>query len=188
MRIVAGRFKGTALAAPKDQSTRPTTDRNREALFNVLAHGLPDFDGVNGVRVLDLFAGTGALGLEALSRGASHALFVEESASARALIRQNIEKTRSMGIAKIFRRDATRLGDIGRIEPFDLVFVDPPYGKGLGEKALFSAAKGGWLNDGAIAVLEEQSDSEISEMENYEELDQRHYGETQFVLLRFTEN
>ena len=137
MRIVGGEFRGRPLATPRSQSIRPTTDRTREAVFNVLAHRFPEK--LEGARVLDLFAGTGALGLEALSRGAAHCLFIEESAEGRGLIRTNVEAFGLQGRTKIFRRDATGLGDAGTIAPFGLLFADPPYGKGLGETALRSA-------------------------------------------------
>ena len=185
MRIVAGRFKGTALAGPKGQAIRPTSDRTREAIFNILAHGL-NSDAVEGARVLDLFAGSGALGLEALSRGAAFSLFVDEGAEARGLIRQNIERTRTTGITKVFRRDATRLGEAGRIQPFDLVFLDPPYGKVLGEKALSSALRGGWLVKDALLVLEEAADADVAVPEGFEVLDQRVFGDTQVMFLKAT--
>src|SRR5438874_9476915 len=111
MRIVGGRLRGRALAAPKSQAIRPTADRLREALFNVLVHAYGD--PVTGARVLDLFAGTGALGLEALSRGAAFALFVDDGAPARALMRENVEALGLGGASRIFRRDAARLGAIG---------------------------------------------------------------------------
>lgn len=183
MRIVAGRFKGTALASPKSQAIRPTSDRTREAVFNILAHGFKR-DVVEGARVLDLFAGSGALGLEALSRGAAFCVFVDEGAEARGLIRQNIEKTRATGITKVFRRDAAKLGEAGRIQPFDLVFLDPPYGKGLGEKALSSALKGGWLAEDALLVLEEAVGADIAQLEGFEALDRRTFGDTQVVFFQ----
>jgi len=186
MRIVAGRFKGTALAGPKSQAIRPTSDRTREAVFNILAHGF-EHDVVEGARVLDLFAGSGALGLEALSRGAAFCVFVDEGAEARGLIRQNIEKTRATGITKVFRRDATKLGEVGRIQPFDLVFLDPPYGKGMGENALSSALKGGWLAEDALLVLEEAAEAEIALSEGFDVLDRRVFGDTQMVFLRVAE-
>src|SRR6188474_1055187 len=136
MRIVGGRLRGRALAAPKSQAIRPTADRLRESLFNVLAHAYGD--PVTGARVLDLFAGTGALGLEALSRGAAFALLVDDAAEARALLRENVAALGLGGVSRIFRRDATRLGPAHPLEPFALVFLDPPYGKGLAEKALVS--------------------------------------------------
>lgn len=183
MRIVAGRFKGAALAAPKSQGTRPTSDRLRETIFNILAHGL-DVD-LDGLRVLDLFAGTGALGFEAVSRGARHCTFIEEGAEARGVIRRNMETLGLNGAAKIFRRDATRLGASGTIEAFDLLFADPPYGKGLGEKALSSAASGEWLKPGAICILEERASSEIEVPDGFDELDRRQTGDSQVVFFRF---
>src|SRR6185503_13969164 len=140
MRIVGGRLRGRGLAGPKSQAIRPTADRLRETLFNVLAHA--HGDPVTGARVLDLFAGTGALGLEALSRGAQFALFVDDGAEARALMRENVAALGLGGVTKIFRRDATRLGAAHPLEPFTLVFLDPPYGQGLAEQALASARAG----------------------------------------------
>ena len=130
MRIVGGRFRGRTLSAPKSQAIRPTADRLREALFNILTHSYGD--PVEGARVLDLFAGTGALGLEALSRGAAFVLFVDDGAEARALLRGNVDALGAGGATKVYRRDATRLGPAHPMEPFSLVFLDPPYGKGLG--------------------------------------------------------
>ena len=135
MRVVAGTLRGRPLAAPKHEGLRPTSDRVRESVFNVLAHGVPDFD-IAGARVIDMFAGTGALGIEALSRGAAYCLFVEEAAEARALIRQNIESFGLTGVTRIFRRDATDLGPAGNMPPYRLAFLDPPYGKGLVERGL----------------------------------------------------
>ncbi|HMK41371.1 MAG TPA: 16S rRNA (guanine(966)-N(2))-methyltransferase RsmD [Methyloceanibacter sp.] len=181
MRIVAGRFKGASLEAPKGLSTRPTSDRVRQALFNVLEHGPARFE-FEGARVLDLFAGTGALALEALSRGARYAVFIEEDAAARAAIRRNVEALSLTGVTKIWRRDATRLGEAGTLQPFELVFCDPPYGKGLGERALAAAATGGWLAKGAIAVLEERAASEIAWPAPFQEIDRRRYGDTVIAL------
>ncbi|MBD1546096.1 16S rRNA (guanine(966)-N(2))-methyltransferase RsmD [Roseibium aggregatum] len=184
MRIVAGRFKGAQLATPRSQATRPTSDRLRETVFNILAHGIGlDLD---GVRVLDLFAGTGALGFEAVSRGARHCTFIEDAAEARGVIRKNMEALGLNGAAKILRRDATRLGDSGTIEPFGLVFADPPYGKGLGERALASAAAGGWIRSGAICVLEERANALFELPDGFEELDRRTAGDSQVIFLRFS--
>ena len=182
MRIVAGRHRGAALATPKGQDIRPTSDRVRESMFNILAHGV----GVEiaGARVLDLFAGTGALGLEALSRGAAFALFVEENAEARGLIRRNTEALGQMGATKIFRRDATDLGAAGGMSPFDLVFADPPYGAGLGERGLGSAAAGGWLAANATAVLEESTQAQFQPPAGFTLLDSREYGGTAIYFLR----
>lgn len=182
MRIIAGRFKGTALATPRSDATRPTSDRLRETIFNILAHGIGlDLD---GVRVLDLFAGTGALGFEAISRGARHATFVDEAVEPRGLIRRNMETMGLNGAAKILRRDATKLGPAGTIEPFDLVFADPPYDKGLGELALASAKAGGWLAPGAICVLEERANAVIALPDGFEILDQRSAGDSQVLFLK----
>ncbi len=183
MRIVAGKFKGHGLVTPKDQTTRPTSDRVRESLFNILEHGVEDFH-LEGARVLDLFAGTGALGLEALSRGAKYCLFIENTASARGVIRTNVEALHLTGITKIWRRDASDLGPAGNIEAFDLVFADPPYRQGLGERALREAHGNGWIKPGGIAVLEEHNDATLQIPQSYEELDKRSYGDTQIVFLR----
>ncbi len=181
MRIVGGRFRGKALLSPTDDSIRPTSDRARESVFNILASRL----GVHleGVKVLDLFAGTGALGLEAISRGATGAVFVDTGAEARGLIRDHIEAFGIAGIAKLLRRDATALGDAGTMGPFDLVFLDPPYGKGLGERALASLAAGQWLAPGATIVLEEGADIALDLPAGFVEDDCRKYGAAAVHLL-----
>ncbi|MBP2235488.1 16S rRNA (guanine966-N2)-methyltransferase [Sinorhizobium kostiense] len=183
MRIVGGEFRGRTLATPKSNDIRPTTDRTRESLFNILSHSYPE--ALDGTRVLDLFAGTGAVGLEALSRGCRQALFVEQGVEGRGLLRVNIEALGLQGRAKIFRRDATDLGPIGTIEPFHLVFVDPPYAKGLGERALKAAAAGGWLVRGALVVLEERADVEPSLSVAFDPLDVRTFGDTRMHFYRF---
>jgi 16S rRNA (guanine966-N2)-methyltransferase len=183
MRIVAGRFRGVALATPKGQDIRPTSDRVRESVFNILGHGA--HVKIEGARVLDLFAGTGALGFEAISRGAAFGLFVEESAEARGLIRRNAETLGVMGATRIYRRDATRLGEIGTLAPFGLAFADPPYGRQLGEAALVSAASGGWLLPDAVTVMEESVQAEFTVPEGFALLDQRIYGSTAIYFLRF---
>ena len=157
MRVVGGKFRSRPLAGPKGEGLRPTADRLREALFNILAHAYGD--PVTGARVLDLFAGTGALGIEAISRGAAYALFVDEGVEARALLRDNVETLGLGGVTRIFRRDATKLGPAHPLEPFSLAFLDPPYGKGLAEKALVSAREGGWLKPQALIVVEEAADA-----------------------------
>ncbi|WP_439497113.1 16S rRNA (guanine(966)-N(2))-methyltransferase RsmD [Bosea sp. (in: a-proteobacteria)] len=184
MRIVGGRFGGRPLAGPKPGigTIRPTSDRLRESLFNVLAHG--HGDAVAGARVLDLFAGTGAMAFEALSRGAAFALLVDDGTEARGLIRENQMAFGVAGISRIFRRDATKLGPIGPMPPFDLVFCDPPYRKGLGEKALASARDGGWLAESALVLLEEAAGAEITLPEGFAQVDRRDYGETQVMFLR----
>jgi 16S rRNA (guanine966-N2)-methyltransferase len=182
MRIVGGQHRGRSLVAPKSQAIRPTADRLRESLFNILMHAYGD--PVSGARVLDLFAGTGGLGLEALSRGAAFVLFVDDGAEARALIRQNVETIGAAGITRIFRRDATRLGAVHPNEPFSLVFLDPPYGKGLAEKALISARDGGWLAKGALIVVEEAKNAGFTPPEGFEEIERRDYDDTEFAFLR----
>lgn len=182
VRIVGGEFRGRPLATPRDRSIRPTTDRVREALFNVIAHRHPDR--LHGARVLDLFAGTGALGLEALSRGASFCVFIEESAEGRGLIRTNVEAFDLQGRTKIFRRDATALGDVGTMQPFNLLFADPPYGKGLGERALAAALAGRWLTPDVLCVVEETSSVAFDPGPDFAVADERSYGDT---VVRFVE-
>jgi 16S rRNA (guanine966-N2)-methyltransferase len=182
MRIVGGEFGGRPLATPRSRAIRPSADRLRQTLFDILAHGFAgDLD---GARVLDLFAGTGALGLEALSRGAAYALFIEDAVEARGLIRENVEALGLTGRTRIFRRDATRLGSAGTIAAFSLVFADPPYRQGLGEAALVSSRTGGWLAPGALVVLEEDEKAEIGPIEGFERIDQRVIGDSQIVFLR----
>jgi 16S rRNA (guanine966-N2)-methyltransferase len=182
MRIVGGRLRGRPLAAPTSQAIRPTADRLREALFNILVHAYGD--PITDARVLDLFAGTGALGLEALSRGAAFALFIDEGAEARALLRENVATLGLGGITRIFRRDATRLGAAHPIEAFSLAFLDPPYGRGLAEQALTSARVGGWLAPGALAVVEEAAKPGLAVPEGFDELERRGYDDSALILLR----
>lgn len=183
MRIVGGKFKGRSIAAPAGQATRPTSDRARESLFNILAHA-PWAPGLEERRVLDLFAGSGALGFEALSRGAAFALFVETDADARGAIRDNIEALGLFGISRLHRRDATDLGvrpaSVGA--PFDLVFMDPPYAQGLGERALAKLLPGGWINPDALIVFEHGVD-ERPDLSGFEELAARDYGAARVVFL-----
>ena len=184
MRIVAGRFRGKQLASPEHESIRPTPDRVRESVFNILASRLgPSFD---GLRVLDLFAGTGALGLEALSRGASNVVFVDNGAEARGLIRDHIEAFGAGGVAKLLRRDATNLGPAGTMGPVDLVFLDPPYGKGLAEQALVSLQQGGWLKPETILVLEESIEASLELPSGYSLDDRREYGAAAIHFLSLT--
>lgn len=182
MRIVGGRDRGRHLQSPKSQAIRPTSDRLRESLFNILMHAYGD--PIRDARVLDLFAGTGALGLEALSRGAAFVLFVDDGVEARALLRENVDALGAGGKSRVFRRDATRLGPAHPIEPFSLVFLDPPYGKGLGEQALISARGGGWLAPDALIVVEEASSAKFKAPDGFEELERREYGETELVFLK----
>ncbi|MCO5087909.1 MAG: 16S rRNA (guanine(966)-N(2))-methyltransferase RsmD [Methylobacteriaceae bacterium] len=183
MRIVGGRLRGRALKGPSSQAVRPTSDRLRETIFNILAHGYDDT--VENARVIDLFAGTGALGLEAVSRGARFALFVDEGSEARALLRENVEALGLGGLTRIFRRDATKLGDAPAGEKFDLAFLDPPYGKDLAPRALHALIEGRWLADGALCVIEEAAEVEIDLPPVLRALDRRAYGDTQIVFARF---
>lgn len=182
MRIVGGRLRGRPIAAPRSDAIRPTSDRLREALFNVLAHAYDD--PVPGARVLDLFAGTGALGFEALSRGAAYALFVDEGAEARGLIRGTCDSFGLGGATRLFRRDATKLGAAGE-PPFGLVFCDPPYGRDLAPAALGSAVSGGWLAPGALVVVEEAATAAFALPPCFTQLERRVYGETAVVFGRY---
>jgi 16S rRNA (guanine966-N2)-methyltransferase len=182
MRVVGGRLRGRAIAAPKSKMIRPTADRLRESLFNILTHAFAD--PITGARVLDLFAGTGAFGIEALSRGAAFTLFVDDGAEARALLRANVAALGLGGTSKIFRRDATKLGEARPVPPFSLAFLDPPYGQGLATAALTSARAGDWLTPEAVIVVEEATKAEFAPPEGFREVDRRRYDDTEFVFLR----
>jgi 16S rRNA (guanine966-N2)-methyltransferase len=217
MRIVGGRLGGRTLAAPKSQGAsqrastgpfqeasfrapqgafplanapiRPTSDRLRESLFNILLHSYGD--PVNGARVLDLFAGTGALGLEAMSRGAAFALFIDDGAEARALIRANVEALGLGGTTRIFRRDATNLGPVHPLEPFTLAFLDPPYRRGLAERSLAALAAGGWLAPGALIVVEEAAHATFAPPPGppgFAEIERRRYDDSELTFLRAAEH
>ena len=180
MRIVGGRFGGRSLSGPKSDGIRPTSDRLRETIFNILTHGYGD--PVPGARVIDLFAGTGAMGIEAISRGAAYSLFVDEGAQARGLIRENVEMLGLGGVTRLFRRDATRMGKLDGGEPYGLVFCDPPYGRDLSPPALASCLAGGWLTPDAIVVVEESVEAPLTLPEGFTELDRRAYGDTRVVF------
>mgnify|MGYP001157854156 CR=1 FL=1 len=184
MRIVAGKYRGKLLASPSNDSIRPTSDRARESMFNILASRLGPV--LEGKRVLDLFAGTGALGLEALSRGAAHVTFVDNGAEARGLIRDHIEAFGAAGITKLLRRDATALGTPGTFGRFDLIFLDPPYHQGLGEKALAGLAANGWIAPGATIVWEEAAGAEIIVPPGFTLEDTREYGAAAVRFLSWT--
>ena len=185
MRIVAGHLRGRAIVAPEGQGTRPTSDRARQALFNVLEHAAWA-QPLNGLRVIDLFAGSGALGFEAMSRGAAFCLFVETDDGARGAIRENADAYGLMGATRVHRRSATDLGvrpgSAG--EAFDIAFLDPPYGKGMGEQALLRLIEGGWLKPGALVVFERGSDEAEIETPGYERLDARDYGAARVLFLK----
>jgi 16S rRNA (guanine966-N2)-methyltransferase len=186
MRVVGGRLRSRPIAGPKgdgkSEGLRPTADRLRESWFNILMHAYRN--PVEGARVLDLFAGTGALGIEALSRGAAYVLFVDDGVEARALLRNNTEALGLGGTSRIFRRDATKLGPVYPLEPFTLCFLDPPYRKGLAEKALAAARAGGWLVKDALVVVEEATDAKFTTPEGYEELERRDYDDSELMFLR----
>ena len=182
-RIIGGRYKGRTLITPPGRATRPTAARTREALFNILAHQTPDR--LTGARVLDLFAGSGALGFEALSRGAGFCLFVDNDMAARGVIRDNIEALGLFGQTRLHRRDAAALGrrPAALGAPFDLVFLDPPYGQGLGEQALSSLKNDGWLTDEALAVFECGA-GENPDVPDWTVLDTRRYGAAKVLFLQ----
>lgn len=187
MRITGGDLRGRTLAAPGDMAVRPTSDKVRQAVFNILAHN--DFGcgfALEGARVADLFAGTGAMGIEAISRGGRFCLFVEEAAEARALIRTNVEAFHLTGVTKIWRRDATDLGPMsaGSGGPFGLVFLDPPYRKNLIAPALAALRGGGWLAKDAILAAECAVDEDVPDTDGFAVLDGRVYGETWVKVLR----
>ena len=182
MRIVAGKLRGRRLQAPRDQSIRPTTDRNRESLFNVLSHHWPQH--LRG-KVLDVFAGTGALGLEALSRGASCCVFMEKNRQGLALIEDHVAAFGLTDQARIVRADATRPGSADPWAPFDLIFADPPYGRGLGEKAIRALADQGWIADQAIVVLEEKRGHLPEILPGFDMLDQRDSGDTSIGMYKY---
>ncbi len=186
MRITSGRFRGRSLQTPSGQATRPTSDRARQAVFNILEHA-PWSQGLKDVRVIDLFAGSGALGLEAVSRGAAFGLFVDTDEAARGAVRDNIEALGLFGSARIHRRDATDLGRRpgGLAEAFDLAFLDPPYGRSLGEQALAGLVSGDWLAAGAVCVLERGPAEPALAAPRFSLLDQRRYGVAEVSFLRF---
>lgn len=182
MRVVGGRLRGRTIAGPKSRTIRPTADRLRESLFNILTHAYAD--PISGARVLDLFAGTGALGIEAASRGAAFTLFIDDSAEARALVRENVVALGLGGVTRIFRRDATKLGAAHPLEPFSLAFLDPPYGQNLAASALSSARQGGWFVPDALVVVEEAAKPAFVAPEGFVEAERRRYDDTELIVLR----
>ena len=183
MRIVGGRLRGRLLEAPATRAIRPTSERLRESIFDILIHRHAGV--VEGARVVDLFAGSGALGIEALSRGAKFALFVDNGPEARALLRANVEVFALGGVTRIWRADATLLGKAPAGPPFTLAFLDPPYDKGLAGPALAGLVEGGWLAPGALVVVEESAEAEIGAPTALRIVDERVYGETKVVFLAY---
>jgi 16S rRNA (guanine966-N2)-methyltransferase len=181
MRIVGGRLKGRVLAAPSSRAIRPTSERLRESIFDILEHRYPGH--VEGQRVVDLFAGSGALAIEALSRGARFALLVDNGVEARALLRANVEALGLGGVTRIWRADATKLGSAPSGGPFQLAFLDPPYGQDLAGSALAALASGDWLEADALCVVEEAVNAEIATPAGLQRVDERTYGDTRILIL-----
>lgn len=182
MRIIAGKFRSKKLTSPKGDDIRPTSDRVRQSIFNIISSRL-DHD-FSEQRVLDLFAGTGAMGIEAISRGASEVVFVDNGLEARSLIRSHIDSFGIGGQARLLKRDALNLGKNEKCIPFNMIFIDPPYGKNLGKAALNAALENGWIADGAIIILEEKARQEIEFSDDLELIDRRKYGNSEVYLLR----
>src|ERR1700679_2213820 len=180
MRIVCGRLQGRPVLTPSSRTLRPASERLSESIFDILEHRFPGQ--IEGARVVDLFAGTGALAIEALSRGARFALFVDNGAEARALLRGNVEALALGGVTRIWRADATKLGSAPGGGPFALAFVDPPYGQGLAGPALASLIEGGWLEPNALCVVEEAAKVEIVAPDGLARLDERTYGDTKIAI------
>jgi 16S rRNA (guanine966-N2)-methyltransferase len=184
MRIVAGAYRGRTLVAPKGQSVRPTAERARQALFNVLEHAPWGLQVWSGVRVIDGFAGSGALGLEAVSRGAPCCLFVDNDRAARAAIEANLAALGCGDRARLLGQDLTRLGARGGEAAFDLVFLDPPYGSGLAQSALAALTGGGWFAPGALAVVERGEGEGALETTGFSLLDERRWGKARVTFLQ----
>jgi 16S rRNA (guanine966-N2)-methyltransferase len=185
IKIVGGKHRGRALAAPEGLATRPTASRAREALFNILVHANWRADGTSPLvdaRVLDAFAGSGALGLEALSRGAAHATFFDNDVGAIKLIGENLRKLGETGAAKVVRADATRPPPAR--ESCDLVFLDPPYRSGLATPAIAALTEAGWLTPSAVATVELANTEDLVPPAGYEAIDERRYGAAKIIILR----
>jgi len=187
MRIVAGKHRGRRIAAPDGHDVRPTSDRAREALFDILQHGNFTADGTSpliGAHVLDVFAGSGALGLEALSRGAAHVTFIENSATARSALRANAKTLGELARMTVVQADATKPPGAGA--PCELVLMDPPYRSGLAAPALSALAERGWLAEGAICVAEISAAETFEAPAGFTSLDERRYGKTKLEFLRYS--
>lgn len=191
LRIVGGRLKGRALTLPgrgtaEGRALRPTADRTRESLFNVLLHGVAEFD-IEGATVIDVFAGTGALGLEALSRGAGHAVFIDDAPPALACVRNNAARLGLSRDVTLLKLDARKLPPppLAAKAPAMLAFLDPPYGSGLAAVALANLAQKGWLKPGAVAVAEVEAEEPLQAPKGFTMFDERAYGRARLVFLRF---
>lgn len=179
MRVIAGTHKGRRLCTPKGKETRPTSDRLRESVFNILAHRWPDH--LVGAMVADIFAGSGAMGIEALSRGAKYAVFVEKHTAGRDLISRNLQTMGLAGKAQVIEGDARKLPQLE--VAFDLVLMDPPYRRGLGEAALEALQQAGWLRQGTLVVLEASADENLDIPPGYKVRDRRAQGDSQVIFL-----
>ena len=179
MRIISGALKGRRLHTPKGSETRPTSDRLRESIFNILIHRWPEL--LAGARVADIFAGSGAMGIEALSRGADYAVFVEKHSAGRKLVSSNLEGLDIAMKAQVIEGDARRLPPVDK--PFDLIFMDPPYRRGLGEAALVALIKAGWLLPDTMVVLEAAADERLGIPTEFETVDRRLQGDSQVIFL-----
>ena len=182
MRIIGGRLKGRVLAAIASRNIRPTSERLRESIFDILEHRYPGR--LEGRRAVDLFAGSGALGIEALSRGAKFVLFVDNGTEARALLRANVEALGLGGVTRIWRADATKLGHAPASGPFAIAFLDPPYGQDLADPALVSLVRGDWLEPDALCVVEESAKAAVAAPSGLTLIDERIYGDTRMAILR----
>jgi len=180
MRIVAGKLKGQALRGPSGKAIRPTSDRLRETIFNILAHAYGD--PVQNAAVIDVFAGTGALGIEALSRGAQSVLFVDDGVEASLLLHENISTLGLVDLARIVKRDARRLGRAPAGTRYSLAFLDPPYGKALVEPALAALLEGSWLASGGLVVVEEAATHILALPSGLRLRETRRYGDTQMTI------
>ena len=184
MQIVGGRLKGRTLLTPSSRAIRPTSERLRKSIFDIVEHRFPGH--IEGARVVDLFAGTGALAIEALSRGARFGLLVDNGSEARALLRGNVEALALGGVTRIWRADATKLGSAPKGGPFALAFLDPPYGEGLAGPALASLVGGGWLESNALCVVEEAAKVEVIAPVGISLIDERTYGDTKIMIFQAT--
>ncbi|MBL0848595.1 MAG: 16S rRNA (guanine(966)-N(2))-methyltransferase RsmD [Candidatus Liberibacter ctenarytainae] len=180
MKIVGGKFRGRLLYTPKNRFIRPSDSRTKKALFDILTHVYPD--ALNATRVLDIFAGTGSIGFEALSRGCLYVLFVDNSLESMKLIHRNAECLGIGDRCNIYLRDVLNLGKIGNREPFHFLYLDPPYRRGFVEKTLHIVDKGRWLMPNAFVVVEEHVDSHISVGPAFKLLQKRRYGDTQIYF------
>lgn len=183
MRIVSGKHKGRPLLVPTGLDTRPTSDRAREAIFNVLEHGVPG-PGLRGARVMDVFAGTGALGLEALSRGAEHCTFVENNAGARRVLDENIQALNETQASTLIKAKAEAIGETGH--PCDYAFLDAPYNKGLSEPALQALADGGWLKDDCVVMVEVAKAEALPVLDGFSVHKEKNYGAARAVFLIYS--